>query len=849
MLASGGFDRTVNIWDIESGAHLLSLEGHTKEVVCVAFSHDGSMLASIDEKDIRIWRKDNGSNIAIISTYPDYDWKIKNKEIDTSFDVLGPNPKGVAFHPRLPLLAAVGSDYGTDYRNRVIHIFELDLGVLLGQTAKPPVAYTSAKIVLVGDSGVGKTGLGWRLTHGEFKEHSSTHGQQFWLLNQLSMQRADGTQCEAVLWDLAGQPDYRLIHALFLDDADLALVLFDSTHDIDPLSGVEFWLKQLKVGTFPPTGKPTILIAARSDRGTPRFTEEELQAYCQKHGIAGCLITSALTGEGIEELNQQMKMMISWDAKPATITTEIFKRIKDFVLDLKENTRRRKVVLTLEELRKRLKRIDRKWKFSDADMLTAVGHLANHGYVTQLKTSQGEPRVLLAPELLNNLAASFVLEARRNQKGLGSLEEQQLLSGGYKFSELEKLTKIEKDTLLDSAVVLFLEHNICFRETDPLNGRTYLVFPELINLNRPEIKEQAPTEDGAAYTVSGPIENVYASLVVLMGYTQTFTRTNQWRNYARYEVATGDVCGFHQESERGGELDLVLYFGTNTPAPTRDLFQSLFESFLARRNLRVRRFEPVICSNGHIFDRETVRRKMASGAGFAFCSDCGEKVILPRADQPILLTKQQAKEMQANRQAAEIRSRFEQALFRLKNYVTEQKITVPDCFISYAWGDPEQEHWVEKSLATDLQKAGIIVVLDRWENFRIGASVPRFVERVGKTDRVIVVGTPRYREKYKNNEPMRSFVVAAEGDLIANRMIKTESKKESVLPVLLEGTEESAFPELLQGRVYADFRKKESYFTAAFELLLSLYQIPSQNPVANELRESLMRQEERGSFR
>ena len=31
------------------------------------------------------------------------------------------------------------------------------------------------------DSGVGKTGLGWRLAHGEFKEHPSTHGQQFWM--------------------------------------------------------------------------------------------------------------------------------------------------------------------------------------------------------------------------------------------------------------------------------------------------------------------------------------------------------------------------------------------------------------------------------------------------------------------------------------------------------------------------------------------------------------------------------------------------------------------------------------------------------------------------------------------
>ena len=184
-------------------------------------------------------------------------------------------------------------------------------------------------------------------------------------------------------------------------------------------------------------------------------------------------------------------------------------------------------------------------------------------------------------------------------------------------------------------------------------------------------------------------------------------------------------------------------------------------------------------------------------------------------------------------------------LFRLKNYVTEQKIAVPECFISYAWGDPERERWVEKSLATDLQKAGIIVVLDRWENARIGASVPRFVERAGKTDRVVVVGTPLYRKKYDNNEPMRSYVAAAEGDLIGKRMIGTEAEKESVLPVLLEGTEKSAFPLLLQGRVYADFRNIEAYFDTMFELLLSLLQILPQDPVAIDLRELLMGQRER----
>lgn len=704
------------------------------------------------------------------------------------------------------------------------------------------VHYISAKIVLVGDSGVGKTGLGWRLVHGKFKEQSSTHGQQFWLLNQLCKQRSDGAQCEAILWDLAGQPDYRLIHALFLDDADLALLLFDSTRDDDQFNGVEYWLKQLKVKAQPPNGTPTVLIAARSDRGTPWLTHEDLNAFCKQRGIKAYLLTSAKSGEGIDELIQQMQNMIPWDAKPTTVTTETFKKIKDFVLNLKENNRRRKVILTPEELRQRLQKTDRKWKFSDAEMLTAVGHLENHGYVTRLKTSQGELRILLAPELLNNLAASFILEARRNQKGLGSLEEQLLMFGKYKFPELEKLNKAEKDILIDSVAVLFLDHNICFRETDPLNGRAYLVFPELINLKKPLIGDDVLVEDGVAYTVSGAVENVYASLVVLMGYTQNFTRTNQWQNHASYEVGKDrvSVCGFRMEEERAGELDFVLYFGTNTPTSVKMLFQGLFENFLARRKLTVQRIEPVMCSKKHIINRAIVREQMSSGEEFAFCSRCGEKVMLPKVDQPIFLTEEEEKKVEVNRRTADQRSRFEQVLFRLKSYVTDQKITSPECFISYAWGDPEQELWVEKSLATDLQKAGIMVLLDQWENKRIGASVPRFVERIGKADLVIVVGTPLYRKKYDNKESMRGFVVAAEGDLIGKRMIGTEAEKESVFPVLLEGTDKSAFPYLLQGRVYADFRNQEAYFGIVLELLLSLYNIEPNDPVSKELRELLM---------
>lgn len=425
LFAVGSTDDVISICNALSGRILRRLEGHTANIESLSFSSDGRLLASranAPDNSVRIWRCDSWETVATIHEKASGGW-----------------PPGIAFHPHLPVLATLGE------RDSIIRIWHLDLGILLDRSAKPKgrsqaVHHTTAKVVLVGDSGVGKTGLGWRLAHGEFKEHSSTHGQQFWVLAQLGARRADGTECEAILWDLAGQPDYRLTHALFINDADLALVLFDPTDSRDPLHGVEFWLKQLKAGrTDGQSGHqagsageqslcPTILVGGRADRGEARLTQEELDAFCRERGISGgYLATSAKEGKGLNDLIRRMKDQVPWESKTATVTTVTFKRIKDYVLGLKENRRRRKVIVSPKELRQRLEKLSKRWRFTDDEMMTAVGHLANYGYVRVLRTSKGEDRILLVPEILNNLAASFVLEARRNPKGLGSLEESRLL--------------------------------------------------------------------------------------------------------------------------------------------------------------------------------------------------------------------------------------------------------------------------------------------------------------------------------------------------------------------------------------------------------------------------------------
>jgi hypothetical protein len=67
----------------------------------------------------------------------------------------------------------------------------------------------------------------------------------------------------------------------------------------------------------------------------------------------------------------------------------------------------------------------------------------------------------------------------------------------------------------------------------------------------------------------------------------------------------------------------------------------------------------------------------------------------------------------------------------------------------------------------------------------------------------------------------------------------TEEQKARVLPVLLEGDEHTSFPPLLHRRVYGDFRPEIMYFVTLFDLLLTLYHVPFEHPVVQDLRANL----------
>src|SRR5947209_11030516 len=444
--------------------------------------------------------------------------------------------------------------------------------------------------------------------------------------------------------------------------------------------------------------------------------------------------------------------------------------------------------------------------------------------------------------MLINLASSFLLKAQANEKGLGSLEEARALHNGYSFQEVEALGEDERYTLLNATVELFLSRNICFRES--VDGQTFLIFPSLILERPPRLAENIEIVEDITYVVTGQVENVYAAVVVLLGYSPSFQRINQWRKQAQYETVRGEICGFKLANDEHGELELVLYYGKDIPDFVRSRFQGLFEEILHTRNVMVKKYAPVVCPKCHRKqERSTVIRLIEEGKTFLYCAEDGVKIRLKHPERLVMSSESRAL-VDHDQSLIKLRTSYETALSSIKKVVQKRKSTAPTCFISYAWGDDLQKRWI-LTLADDLRKADLGVVIDQWDNAAIGASIPRFISRIEVCDFILAIGTPAYRQKYDNNVSPQGSVVAAEVDLMNRRLIGTEAQKASILPLLLNGEELISFPPLLHGRVYANFTREEYYLVTLFDLLLTLYFIPFDASLVRDLRENLRKNAEK----
>ncbi|KFD55072.1 hypothetical protein M513_03990 [Trichuris suis] len=151
------------------------------------------------------------------------------------------------------------------------------------------------KVVLIGDSGVGKSNLLSRFTRNEFNlESKSTIGVEFATRSIC----VDGKIVKAQIWDTAGQERYRAITSAYYRGAVGALLVYDIAKHVT-YENVERWLKELR--DHADQNIVIMLVGNKSDlRHLRAVPTDEAKEYAERNCLS-FIETSALDSTNVEE--------------------------------------------------------------------------------------------------------------------------------------------------------------------------------------------------------------------------------------------------------------------------------------------------------------------------------------------------------------------------------------------------------------------------------------------------------------------------------------------------------------------------------------------------------------------
>ena len=162
------------------------------------------------------------------------------------------------------------------------------------------------KIVLLGESGVGKTCIINQYLNGEYEENCvSNISAQF---SKKSVKLPGGKSIEFEIWDTAGQEKFRSLNKIYYLNTKVAILVYDITDRISFNEVKDYWYNQIKDNS----NKDVILAIAanKSDLYEKReVSNEEGEEYAKSIG-AFFASTSAKNDTGITSLFENIAMKI-----------------------------------------------------------------------------------------------------------------------------------------------------------------------------------------------------------------------------------------------------------------------------------------------------------------------------------------------------------------------------------------------------------------------------------------------------------------------------------------------------------------------------------------------------------
>ena len=452
-------------------------------------------------------------------------------------------------------------------------------------SAPDQVQYTNAKVLLVGESGTGKTGLSKVLAGEKWQPSDSTVGA--WATQwKLPVSSGDGVEREIWLWDFGGQADQRLIHQLYMDETALAVLVFDGQKE-DLFETLGQWDRDLTRASRKPFTK--LLVAGRVDAGGLRVSRSQVEAFANERGYMRFLETSAKANLGCEELNEAILDGIRWEDIPWRSSPLLFKRLKEEIVRLKDAGR---VLMRFNELRETLQmRLSGELaRFTDEELKAVVSLLAGPGVVWELEFGSW---VLLQPERINAYAQAVIQTMRADEDERGCIAEERVLNGDLTYqSSMARLDADEERFVLLAMHQTLVERGLCLREhTDqgPL-----LIFPSYYRRERPELVGHPAVL--VSYRFNGFLDDIYATLVVRLHHTESFEQDELWRYAADFKTLIGEAqlgVKLTRRAEGAGELE--VYFDPDIPVEEKIIFSRYVHEHLLQKGFEVVRLRHYVC--------------------------------------------------------------------------------------------------------------------------------------------------------------------------------------------------------------------------------------------------------------
>ena len=154
------------------------------------------------------------------------------------------------------------------------------------------------KVVLIGDSGVGKTSIIQRYVNDEYDPNIIFSSSAQFLTKTIELNELQTVKFD--IWDTAGQEKFRALAKIFYKDARVIILVYDITNKVSFENLQQYWFKEIEENSI--SDAIIVIVGNKSDLyEIEQVTDEEGQKYAdEKKAIFKK--TSALSNRNIDSL-------------------------------------------------------------------------------------------------------------------------------------------------------------------------------------------------------------------------------------------------------------------------------------------------------------------------------------------------------------------------------------------------------------------------------------------------------------------------------------------------------------------------------------------------------------------